>query len=68
MKFFSNRGLKFQFSILKNKKVLFLKRNIFLAVVNIKTKKVLFTDSIILEDFETNNFKKAQCELVAVDK
>ena len=39
--FLSNRCWKFQLPILKNKKVLFLKKkNHFLAVINIKTKKL----------------------------
>ena len=47
---FSNRCWKFQFSILKNKKVLFLKKY-FLSRGQYQNKKALFTDSIFREGF-----------------
>ena len=54
-KFISNRFWKFQLPILKNKKNLFIKDFSFWALVNIKTKKALFTDSIFREGFDSIN-------------
>jgi hypothetical protein len=48
---FSNRCWKFQLSILKNKKVLFLKIYFF-GPCQYQNKKALFTDSIFREGFE----------------
>ena len=50
--FSSNRCLKFQLSILKNKKVLFLKKIFFLSCCQCQNKKALFTDPIFSEGFE----------------
>ena len=54
---FSNRSWKFQLSILKNKKVLFLKKNIFLAVVS-KHAKIIPKDGASRPNFQWRFWKE----------